>query len=173
VWQLHHELKIGKRDRIGKADRALLGNAMDRHPDLAAALLPEGEIGIVSSNRDGWVDTPQVTIIRTPKSDKTLHVELNVQTPPQNIPYTIKLRGDGWKKRLKIEERGHFKIDLPPPLGTAELLTLELEGKGLRADPSSLAVQVTFGPVVAGSRNADDDDDDDQGEGEGEGEGEQ
>ena len=36
---------------------------MKRHPELAEALLPSGQIGIISAQRDGWIDTPEVSIV--------------------------------------------------------------------------------------------------------------
>lgn len=166
VWVLHHELKVGKEKKLKARDRELLESAMQRYPDLATALLPAGQIGILSAHRDGWIDTPQVTIVRTPRSTAR-EIALNVQTPPQSIPFTIELSGRGWKERVGVEARGPLSLALPPPPEAAELLTLTLEGKGLRADPSSLAVQVTFVGELNADSNEDDDDsaDDEGGEG--------
>ena len=68
VWQLHHQLKTGDLYALGRDDRELLEAAMARHPELAQALLSSGQIGIISAHRDGWIDTPEVSIVRTPRS---------------------------------------------------------------------------------------------------------
>lgn len=160
VWRLHHELKIGRVYKLDEDDRDLLLSAMARHPELAAALLPSGQIGIISAHRDGWIDTPRVTIVRTPRSGSTLRIILNVQTPPQHIPYDLELRGTGWEQRMKVEARGIISLDLPPPGEKPELVTLALKGEELRADPSSLGVRVTFDPPEREAPSADDDADD-------------
>jgi hypothetical protein len=159
VWRLHHELKIGKIYKLEKEDRELLSAAMARHPALAAALLPKGQIGIISAHRDGWIDTPHVTIIRTPRSSATLRIVLDVQTPPQHIPFEIEIDGAGWEKKLVVQARGSLVIDLPAPPAQPELFTLKLKGKELRADPSSLGVRVTFDPPESPSEGESDDDD--------------
>jgi hypothetical protein len=164
VWQLHHELKIGQVYDLSKEERSLLLSAMARHPKLAAALLSSGEIGIVSAHREGWIDTPAVTIVRTPRSTAVTGIVLDVQTPPQHIPYELELQGLGWRKLRRIEERGLVRVELPPPSELPELLTLKLIGKGLRADPSSLGVRVTFDPPEAASSRGSEDDDDEEDE---------
>jgi hypothetical protein len=165
VWQLHHELKIGRVYKLEQVDRELLLSSMARHPALAAALLPSGQIGIISAHRDGWIDTPHVTIIRTPRSSATLRIVLNVQTPPQHIPYAIEVDGTGWERKLAVESRGVVTIDLPPPPRAPELVTLRLVGDGFRADPSSLGVRISFDPPESQTPE-DDDDRDGQDDGE-------
>lgn len=163
VWQLHHELKIGDVYDLKEEDRELLAAAMARHPNLGPALLSVGEIGIISAHRDGWIETPIVTLVRTPRAGGVTRIVLDVQTPPQHIPYTVALAGHGWRRQLKIVERGRAQIDLPPAPEAPELLLLKLEGKGLRPDPSSLGVRVTFDPpeaVIIQPSGADAEDDD-------------
>lgn len=162
VWQLHHELKIGQVYDLERSDQELLLEAMSRHPGLARALLSAGEIGIISAHRDGWIDTPVVTMIRTPRSSRVLRLVLDIQTPPQHIPYDVELTGAGWQRKLRVTERGVAYLELPPPPDAAELLTLRLDGKGLRPDPSSLGVRVGFDPpdeVMSESTETDDEDD--------------
>jgi hypothetical protein len=146
VWQLHHQLKTGDVYALTQPDRELLVSAMARHPALAEALLAAGHIGIISAQRDGWIDTPEVTIIRTPRALSTRRVLLEIQTPPQHIPYHVALTGPGWQRELEVRARGTLGLELPPVTGVPELLSLKLEGKGLRADPSSIAVRVSFDP---------------------------
>src|SRR5262245_34008645 len=54
VWTLHHELKSGRLGAPSARDRRVLTRSMERHPELAGALLREGEIGLISSNAEGW-----------------------------------------------------------------------------------------------------------------------
>jgi hypothetical protein len=160
VWQLHHELKIGKIYKLSKEDRQLLLQAMAAHPSLAAAMLDSGQAGIVSSHRDGWIDTPHVTIIRTPRSPASLRLVLDVQTPDQYIPYEIEVDGNGWEKEAHVDARGSLSVELPPPPPQPEIVTLKIKGKELRADPSSIGVRVTFDPPqdsLEGRENEEDD----------------
>lgn len=145
VWQLHHELKIGRAYALTPDEKDLLSGAMRRHPALAAALLPSGQIGIISAHRDGWIDTPEVTLIRTPRAS-TVRLLLDIQTPPQHIPYKLELSGKSWHRGLEVSARGPLALDLPAPPAEPELLTLKLNGPGLRADPSSLGVRISFDP---------------------------
>jgi hypothetical protein len=160
VWQLHHELKIGHIYKLSKEDRSLLLSAMSRHPALATALLDSGQAGIISANRDGWIDTPHVTIIRTPRSPAALKLVLDIQTPPQHIPYEIEIDGSNWERELNVESRGVMTVELPAPPGSPELITVKIKGDELRADPSSIGVRVTFDPPqnLAGSRGEEEDD---------------
>jgi len=160
VWQLHHQLKTGDVYALTRADRELLVSALARHPALAEALLSAGNIGIISAQRDGWIDTPEVTILRTPRALSTQRILLEIQTPPEHMPYRVTLTGPGWQRELEVGARGMLALDLPPPAGTPELLSLKLEGKGLRADPSSIAVRVTFDPLDSNATASEDDEED-------------
>lgn len=145
AWQLHHQLKTGDVYALTPEDRELLESAMARHPALAQALLSSGQVGIISAHRDGWIDTPEVTIVRTPRS-VARSLLLDVQTPPEHIPYRLRLTARDGQRTLEVKSRGALAIELPPAPPVAELLTLKLEGPGLRADSSSLAVRITFEP---------------------------
>jgi hypothetical protein len=160
VWQLHHQLKTGDVYLLTPADRELLVSSLERHPALAEALLPAGQIGVISAQRDGWIDTPEVSIIRTPRA-LTQRVLLEIQTPPEHLPYRVTLQGPGWQRELEVQARGALGLDLPPPKALPELLTLRLAGAGLRADSSSIGVRVTFDPPEDSSGPADEDEDED------------
>jgi hypothetical protein len=146
LWELHHQLKTGSAYALTRADRQLASSALERHPGLAEALLSAGQIGIISAQRDGWVDTPEVTILRTPRATLTQRILLEVQTPPQHLPFRATLAGSGWQRAVEVQARGTLALELPAPGAVPELLSLKLEGAGLRADPSSIAVRVTFDP---------------------------
>ena len=158
VWQLHHQLKTGTAYALTGGDRELLSSALERHPALAEALLPAGQIGIISAQRDGWVDTPEVTILRTPRATLTQRILLEVQTPPQHLPLRATLAGPGWQRALDVQARGTMALELPAPGAAPELLSLKLEGAGLRADSSSIAVRVTFDPPGDTAGGASDED---------------
>jgi hypothetical protein len=160
VWQLHHQLKTGDVYALTHTDRELLVSAMARHPALAEALLSAGHIGIISAQRAGWIDTPEVTIIRTPRALVSQRLLLEIQTPPEHMPYRVALTGPGWRRELEVRARGTLTLDLPPPSGEPELLSLKLEGTGLRADPSSIAVRVSFDPPDESAGTSEEDDED-------------
>jgi hypothetical protein len=160
IWELHHQLKTGTVYALSRADRELSSRALKRYPALAEALLPAGQIGIISAQRDGWVDTPEVTILRTPRATRTQRILLEVQTPPQHLPFRATLEGPGWQRALQVRARGTLALELPAPGAVPELLCLRLEGAGLRADPSSIAVRVTFDPPGESAGGASDEDED-------------
>jgi len=143
VWTLHHELKIGKLGAPNGSDRKLVQAALHRHADLAHALLPEGEIGLVSAHNDGWIATPEATIVRTPAArDRVL--KLDVETPRDLLPFTVDVRGDGWRKSANVTQHGSYELDLPAAHPGPELILVRLKGRDLRDDPSVLGVRISF-----------------------------
>jgi hypothetical protein len=160
VWQLHHELKIGRTWKLSKEDRHLLLSSMADHPTLAQSLLDAGQAGIISANRDGWIDTPHVTIVRTPRSPVNLRLMLDIQTPPEHIPFEIEIDGSDWEREVSVQERGLMVVELPPPPSAPELVTFKIKGDELRADPSSLGVRITFDPPQDRAESPDEDEDD-------------
>lgn len=161
VWHLHHELKIGRTFKLSKEDRQLLTSAMQRHPSLAAAMLDSGQAGIISAHRDGWIDTPYVTLIRTPRSPASLRLTFDVQTPLVYIPYNIEIDGAGWERKVAVEARGKLEVELPPPPAQPELIIIKIKGDELRADPASIGVRLGFDPP---QDELDQGDEDDEGE---------
>lgn len=143
VWTLHHELKIGKLGAPDKSDRKLLGRALRGHAELAHALLPAGEIGLISAHSDGWLATPAATIIRTPKATERVIV-LDVETPRDLLPFKVDVHGHEWRKQIQVTQHQTYEIALPAPPGAPELIVVQLEGRGLRDDPSVLGVRITF-----------------------------
>ncbi|MEY4546265.1 MAG: hypothetical protein RL685_2460 [Pseudomonadota bacterium] len=158
VWQLHHQLKTGDVYALTAQDRELLVTSMERHPELAQALLSSGRVGIISAHRDGWIDTPEVSIVRAPRS-VARRILLEIQTPPEHIPYRVQVKARDWQRTLEVKARGALTIELPPAPAVAELLTLKLEGAGLRADSSSLAVRIRFEPNEGASSSSGDEED--------------
>ena len=143
VWTLHHELKIGKLGAPSGADRKLLQAALQRHADLAHALLPEGEIGLLSDHNDGWIATPEATIVRTPAAHERV-IKLDVETPRDLLPFTVDVRGDGWRKSAKVTQHGSYELALPAAPAQPELILVRLRGRDLRDDPSVLGVRISF-----------------------------
>jgi hypothetical protein len=142
IWTLHHELKLGLRGAPRGAERELLERALERHPELAGALLSEGDIGLISRNSDGWITTPEATIVRTATApERVLHFE--VETPRDLLPFRIEVSGRGHRQQLDVKQRGSYDVTLPPP-HAAELIIVRLKGRDLRDDPSVLGVQIGF-----------------------------
>jgi hypothetical protein len=162
VWQLHHELKIGRLFKLSKEDRQLLTSAMQRHPSLAAAMLDSGQAGIISAHRDGWIDTPYVTLIRTPRSPASLRLLFDVQTPLPYIPYDIEIDGAGWERKVAVEARGKLVVELPAPPPEPELIIVKIKGDELRADPASIGVRLSFDPPQDALEPGEGDDEDDE-----------
>jgi hypothetical protein len=143
AWRLHHELKLGLRGAPKQDDLGRLRDALERYPSLAGALLPEGEIGLISAEREGWLETPEATILRTAEAKPRL-MRIEVGTPIDLLPFAIDVEGEGFERRVHAKDHGVLEVTLPPTNGRAELIVLRLKGKKLRADPSVLNVRVTF-----------------------------
>jgi hypothetical protein len=148
AWTLHHELKLGLRGAPRDGDVPRLRDALERYPGLASALLSEGEIGLISAERGGWLETPEATIVRTADAKKQL-MRIEVGTPLDLLPFAIHVDGEGFEQRLHAKDHGVLEVTLPAARGHAELIVLRLKGKKLRADPSVLNVRVTFAEAGA------------------------
>ena len=149
VWTVHHELKIGKMKKLKGTDRNILQVSMQRHPNLARALLRGEQIGIISENSLGWIATPTVTILRTEKSKNYLQLVLDVQTPDDLIPFSIDLRiadnqGKVHQDKLALTEQGSYSFVLPQPGASPEIIEVRLKDNKFEADPSMLGIRISF-----------------------------
>jgi hypothetical protein len=144
VWTLHHELKIGRLQKLKAGDRALLEDCMAHHSQLARDLLDGEDIGIISANSDGWIVTPTATVLRTERAGRYRSLALDIQTPRDMLPYRIVVRGSGWEIAQEVGEQGQLEIDLPPPPKTPEVIELRMRGQSFEPDPSILGVRVGF-----------------------------
>jgi hypothetical protein len=149
VWTIHHELKIGKMQKLKGNDRRILQASMQRHPNLARALLKGQQIGIISENSLGWISTPTVTILRTSISENNLRLALDVQTPDDLIPFSIGLRIAGFQgivhtDKLAITEQGTYSFVLPQPGAGPEIIEIKLKDNKFEADPSMLGIRISF-----------------------------
>jgi hypothetical protein len=143
VWQLHHELKIGDIAKLKSDDQVLLEGALRDYPTLAKALISRGDIGVVSANRNGWIETPFVTLIRTGDA-KTQELLLNIETSPEHLPFRIEFEGPNWKQDVEITERKEYRLAIPPSSGVAEVISGNVKGKRFKNDPAILGIQVHF-----------------------------
>jgi len=144
IWFLHHELKIGKVYELKKRDRKMLLRAMARYKELARALLPSGEIGIISENSDGWIATPVVTILRTPESRMTKRMRFDIHTSQALLPYAITIQGTNFKRKLEVRNQRYLDFRLPDVPQKPEIITVRLEERDFLADPSVLGVRIQF-----------------------------
>lgn len=148
VWTLHHELKVGRRGSPKAPDLERIRDALERYPSLAGALLPDAEIGLLSAHRDGWLETPEATILRTAKAQERV-LQLEIDTPLDLLPFAIDVEGEGWHERVQAADHGVLEVKLPETKGRAELIVVRLRGKKLRADPSVLNVRLRFARAAA------------------------
>lgn len=144
VWFLHHELKTGEVYDIKKRDKKMLLRAMARHKELARALLPSGEIGIISENSEGWIATPIVTILRTPESRTTRNIRFDIRTSKALLPYTIKIQGTAFSRKLEVKRQGYYDVQLRDVPLKPEIITVRLEDRDFLADPSVLGIRIQF-----------------------------
>jgi hypothetical protein len=147
VWTLHHKLKIGKIGKLNRGDRETLLRTAARHPRLARSLLSDRDaergIGLVSAHGDGWLETPEATVLRTGESTEYRSMVFDIQCSEKRIPFTIEVRSDGWEKKIPVSKQGIERLKLPAVTDT-EIITIEVKGRGFRADPSVLAIRVDF-----------------------------
>lgn len=143
IWTLHHELKIGKISKLKADDRQLLTEAMIDHPTLGHALIKRGDIGVVSANRDGWIEHPFATLVRTSNA-KTAAILVNVETSPEHLPFSIEFESGPWEYNLQVTERKEYRVELPQTDGAPEIITVEVKGKRFKADPAILGLQLHF-----------------------------
>jgi hypothetical protein len=143
VWTLHHQLKSGRRGAPSAHDRRVLVRSMERHPELAGALLRDAGIGLISSNSEGWIATSEATILRTKRSQARA-VELEIASPDALLPIQVELEGQSWRESKQLTARGMHSIALPTLAGSSGLIVLRLKGRAAHADPSVLGVRVFF-----------------------------
>lgn len=143
VWTLHHQLKVGEIGAPRGQERELLRGALLRHGELAHALLSGAEIGLISAHSDGWITTPEATVIRTSAARERL-LRLDVETPRDLLPFEVDVNGGDFRKQLAVTRHGTYDIPLPAPRRPAELIIVRLKGRGLRDDPSVLGVRISF-----------------------------
>lgn len=158
VWQLHHELKIGDVAKLKSDDQTLLEGALRDYPTLAKALISRGDIGVISANRDGWIETPFITLVRTGDA-KTGELLLNIETSPEHLPFRIEFEGANWSQDVEITERKEYRVALPPASGVAEVISGNVKGKRFKNDPAILGIQVHF-PGEEQWQEVDDNDED-------------
>ena len=142
IWTLHHELKIGMRGAPRSSERELIQRTLERHGELAHALLSDGEIGLISRHADGWITTPEATIVRTATAPERV-LRFEVETPRDLLPFRIDVSGPDYRRQLEVEQRGSYDLILPAPR-RPELIVVRLQGRDLRDDPSMLGVHVGF-----------------------------
>lgn len=148
VWTLHHQLKSGRLGAPSARDRGVLIRSMERHPELAGALLREANIGLISSNSEGWIATSEATILRT-KQAHAGAMQLEIASSDALLPIQVELEGQGWRESKQLLTRGVHSIALPALRGTSELIVLRLKGRAAHADPSVLGVRVFFNDAAA------------------------
>ena len=148
VWTLHHQLKIGEMGRLARKDREIVLNAARRHPKLASALLSDEDtkrgIGLISAHEEGWIATPDATILRTAAPTEIRTLVFDIRTPKDLIPFAISVRGTDWQEKISADKQGIERLRIPAAKAGAELITVRIKGKGFRADPSVISIRVSF-----------------------------
>jgi hypothetical protein len=145
VWELHHELKIGALGKLGSDDRALLHATMARYPALASALFSQGEvIGLLSANSQGWLETPDATILRSPLAGRSCSMVLDVKIPDHALPLKIDVEGLRWHRHLDIAHQGSSRLLLPELENGPEIITLAVASKASRDEVATLGLRVRF-----------------------------
>lgn len=126
VWELHHELKIGKVALLSAEDRQLVQAALERHPALADALLSDGKLGVISAHEGGWLEAPRATLIRAPDAPSgcQLRIEISGKAPKSALSAT--LEGSGWRREVRLDKQRATTLTLPAGKGRGEVLSFEV-----------------------------------------------
>lgn len=145
VWELHHELKIGALGKLNAKDHALLSAALTRHAKLADGLLPDGQnIGLLSANSAGWLETADATILRSRRAGSSCALVLGVKIPEVALPLGIDVSGRKWQRQLKITRQGSTRLALPKARGGPEIITLQTATKDRREQVATMGLHVGF-----------------------------
>ena len=144
VWELHHALKIGEIGKLKSKDHSLLSKALERHAELAEALVSEGSIGVISAHTYGWLETPEATIIRSKAAGDACDIKFDVSIPDEALPVSVKLAGFGWTQDLSIKKQGSTSFRLPKPTRAPEIIDLEVAASGGHDEVATLGVSVDF-----------------------------
>lgn len=144
VWELHHELKIGRVGRLETPDAELLSSALRRHPRLAAALLDKEPLGLVSAHSAGWLETAEATVLRSVDAADPCKMELEVRMPNEAFPVSIEVAAQGWGERVVMQDSGATWLALPKGSGAAEIISLIVRTRTPRQDGETLGVRAGF-----------------------------
>lgn len=145
VWELHHELKIGAVGKLASEDRSLIEVAMGKYPALASALFSQGEaVGLLSQNSQGWLETPDATVLRSSLAGRACAMLLDVKIPDHALPLEIEVEGERWRRQLEISRQGSTRLQLPELQAGAEIITLGVLSKQSRDEVATLGVRVSF-----------------------------
>src|SRR5690606_29639913 len=150
--------------KLKHEDHELLVGALRDYPTLAQALIPRGDIGVISANRNGWLETPFVTLVRTGDA-KTQELLVNIETSPEHLPFRIEFEGSNWRQDLEVTELKEYRVALPPSTGVAELISGNVKGKRFKNDPSILGIQVHFPGEDSWQEVDEGDEDEEEGQG--------
>lgn len=112
VWELSHALHVGKVGTLAERDRDLLMATVARHPRLTESLLSEHEVGIVSANTLGWLETPDATVLVSAKARPPCSMRVSTRGA-RAFPAKFEVSGTGWRQELVVPDARGAEMTFP------------------------------------------------------------
>ena len=118
VWFLDKELRTGVRTELTDEDLGALFRSMERHPGLSRGLLEGRELGLLSADGDGYLESDLAYVLRAPGTTSR-QMELSFQGSPAAYPLQVSLRlldadGQHTLEELEVAGPGTRPVTLPP-----------------------------------------------------------
>jgi|SRR5690606_3800320 len=129
VWELSHELRIGRFGTLAPSDLALLRSTLARHPRLADAILSRDDIAIISANSRGWLETPDATLLVSAKATGPCSMSIAARLEPIAFPLRVEISGAGWSRQLEVPDARGAELTFPKAGPNAEVVEVRFSGK--------------------------------------------
>lgn len=133
VWELSHELHVGKLGTLADRDRDLLLATLARHQRLTEALLSDREVGIVSAHTRGWLETPNASVLVSAKARPPCSMRVSIRAGSQAFPLKVEVSGTGWRRELVVPDAGGAELTFPTS-GRADIVEVRFARNGSVVD---------------------------------------
>ncbi len=128
VWELSQGLKIGKFGTLSPTDLELLRTTLARHPRLGDSLTRD-EIGILSANSRGWLETLDATLLVRADAVAPCSMRVTTRLESSAFPLELTVSGAGWRRQLVVSDAGGAEIVFPGTGRAADVVELRFTGK--------------------------------------------
>lgn len=129
VWELSHALKIGKFGTLTAPDRDLLRATLARHPRLTESLLSQGEVGIISANNRGWLETPDATLLVSANAPAPCTMRVTTRSAERAFPVNLEISGAGWRRQLVVSDARGTEMTFPSTRRAADVVEVRFSSK--------------------------------------------
>jgi hypothetical protein len=140
VWELSQALKVGKFGTLAQRDRDLLLTTLARHPGLTESLLSEREVGIISANTRGWLETRDASVLVSAQARPPCSMRVATRPAPPAFPVSFEVSGSGWRRALVVRDAGGAEMTLPDSRRVADVVEVRFTGNDSAVDAVYLDV---------------------------------